>query len=180
MAHMWMPHVTQVNDSCETCGWVMSRVSKTALKVASVGHARTSNVTRMNQSFYTKLEVSHQWWRCEYEFLNRSSHTWNPSSHNSNRQACAVEVLTTCLCFLHPAQSAPTCRSRVICKVCCSVLQRVNECYALHCNTLCITLCNGRSRPLHCIERLDLCNKPYRIGRMRQKLYWRKFIVAGW
>jgi len=130
MSHIWMPHVTQVNESCDTCEWVMSRMSKTALKVASVGHARISHVTRINQSFYTKLKLSLQWWRYEYDFLNRSSHTWNLFIHNSNRQACAVEVLATCLCFLHSAQSAPACRSRVFCKVCCSVLQRVTEYYA--------------------------------------------------
>jgi len=46
MSHIWMSHVTQMDESCHTCEWVMS-------------HRWLSHVTQMNESCHT-----HEWVKC--------------------------------------------------------------------------------------------------------------------
>ena len=45
MSHLWMSHVTYVNESCHICEWVMSHIW-----LSLVVHMRMSHVTHMNES----------------------------------------------------------------------------------------------------------------------------------
>ena len=63
MSHMWMSHVTHVNESCHTCEWVMS-------------HIWMSHVTYMNESCHTYEWVMSHIWMSHVTHTNESCHTY--------------------------------------------------------------------------------------------------------
>ena len=65
-SHIWMSHVTCINESCHTYEWVMSLMS----------HIWMSHVTHMNESWHT-----HEWfmshiWMSHGAHINESCHTY--------------------------------------------------------------------------------------------------------
>ena len=76
MSHMWMSHVTHVNESCHTCEWVMS-------------HIWMSHVTRMNESCHTcEWVMSHMW---------MSYNTYTAAQHCTDHRSSASPTCVTWL-----------------------------------------------------------------------------------
>jgi len=62
MSHMWMSHVTHVNESYRTCEWVMS-------------HMWMSHVAHVNESCHTCAWVLSHMWMSHITHVNESYHT---------------------------------------------------------------------------------------------------------
>jgi len=63
MSHIWMSHVTHVNESCQSYEWVMS-------------HMWMSHVNHMNESCYTCEWVMSIIWMSHVTHVNESCHTY--------------------------------------------------------------------------------------------------------
>jgi len=63
MSHIWMSHVTHMNESCHTYEWVMS-------------HIQMSYVTHMNESCHTYRWVMSHIWMSHVTHMNESWHTY--------------------------------------------------------------------------------------------------------
>ena len=61
--NMWMSHVTHVDESCHTCGWVMSHRDTSPLHYRlTVSHLGMSHVSRVTESRYTcGWVMPHMW-----------------------------------------------------------------------------------------------------------------------
>ena len=68
MAHIWMSHVTHMNESCHTYEWVMSRIWM-------------SHVTHMNESCHTCKWVMSHTWMSHVTHVDESCHTRAWSCH---------------------------------------------------------------------------------------------------
>ena len=68
MSHIWMSHVTHMNESCHTYEWVMS-------------HIWMSHVTHMNESRHTYEWVMSHIWMSHVTYMNESCHTSGSPSH---------------------------------------------------------------------------------------------------
>ena len=66
MSHIWMSHVTHMNESCHTREWVMS-------------HIRMSHVTHMNESCNTLEWVMSHVWMSNITHMSKSYHTHAPA-----------------------------------------------------------------------------------------------------
>jgi len=98
MSHMWMSHVTHVNESCHSCEWFMSRMWRSHVTRLNdschthnwvMSHMVLSHVKRVNESCVTwvmpNVWMSHAWHdfgvlnrvasRCEAQSLNELQHT---------------------------------------------------------------------------------------------------------
>jgi len=63
MSHIWMSHVTHLNESRHTSEWVTS-------------HIWMSHVTHMNESYHTSKWVTSHIWMSHVTHLNESSQGW--------------------------------------------------------------------------------------------------------
>ena len=110
MSHIWMSHVTHMNESCHTYEWVMSHIwmSHTTHMNASTSHTYEwvmfhiwmSHVTHMNESCHT-------WMRQHVTHMNKSCHTheWNiPDITATNKKHTA----TPCNTLQHTATHCNT------------------------------------------------------------------------
>jgi len=70
MSHIWMSHVTHMNESCRTYEWVMSHIW-----MSHVAHICMSHVTHMNESCHSYGRVMSHIWMSHVAHMNESRHT---------------------------------------------------------------------------------------------------------
>jgi len=77
MPHVWMSHVTRMNESCHTYEWVMS-------------HNRTSHDTHVNESCQTYEWVMSHTCVCVCDMTRVMRHMRTASSHNKDVHMCEM------------------------------------------------------------------------------------------
>jgi len=117
MLHIWMSHVSPLNESCLTYEWVVS-------------HAWLSHVTHMNESFHTyewvqmneschryewgmsHLGISHVAWACMNELWHTDewimSQIWMPHVTDMNESCLRYEWVMSHLCMSRVTHECPT------------------------------------------------------------------------
>ena len=85
MSHIWMSHVTHMNESCHTYEWVMSHIWMSHVTHRNesshtyewvMSHICISHVTHMNESCHTYECVKSHVWMSQVTHMNESCHTY--------------------------------------------------------------------------------------------------------
>jgi len=115
MSHMWMSHVTYVNESCHTCGWFMlhmwmshvTHVNESCHALERVVTYDTLSdpafcdmrcyVTHMHESCHTCEWVMSHMWMSHVTHVNESSHTFEKSRDiRHNLRSCIMWYEALC------------------------------------------------------------------------------------
>ena len=144
MSHIWMRHVTHMNESCHTYECVMSHIYEWVMS-----HVRMSHVTRMNASCHT-YEWVNRWVKesCHtYEWVR--PHLWISHVTHMNDSIVAMLRRSVCMlivvCHTYEWVMSPMWRSQETFARC----FRISAPLERMCSTLieCVLLC-ARSRPM--------------------------------